>query len=95
MFDKKEEYQKYVEPYLKRAREACSAFGIPFFSSCCVSDDGKTSEYKNLINGSVSNGIELTDDQFSKHINVANGFDTFLNDRYTDSDKIPEMKSIP
>lgn len=98
MFDKRNEYKRFVEPYLKRAYEACSMYGIPFFASCCVSDDGKNTAYKNMINGASSNGIKLADDQFSRHINVANGFDTYLNDKYGiteiegKEDEIPELE---
>lgn len=80
MFDKRDEYKRFVEPHLRKAYAECRVHGIPFFSSCCIADDGTFSNYKNLINGSVSNGIELADDQFSKHINVSNGFDTYLKD---------------
>lgn len=105
MLNKKEEYRKYVEPYLRKAYEECVKNGIPFFSSCGIMDDGTHTEYRNIINGSVSNGIKLSDDQFTRHINVSNGFDTYLNDKKasidddipgfeTGDDDIPELEEV-
>lgn len=93
MFDKTEAYRKYVKPYLEQAYRASELYGIPCFFSCCVRDDGKNTCYENIINGAVSNGLHLADDQFTRHINVANGFDTILNDSRLDVSTfdIPEI----
>lgn len=95
MFNKREDYKRFVEPHLRKAYAECMVHGIPFFSSCCVADDGTFSDYMNLINGSVSNGIKLTDDQLSRHINVSNGFDTYLrDDRRSNLESTEEIEDL-
>lgn len=78
MFDYKNEYESQIEPLLERLTRFCAVHRIPFFCSVCIKEDGKHTEYRNSINGTVSQGIKLSDDQILKHINVANGFDTIL-----------------
>ena len=41
-----------------------------------VKDNGVSTDYKNYIYGSTSNGIRLSNDQIRGHVNVSNGFQT-------------------
>lgn len=74
MYDRQEVYEKHVKKKAKELDELCKTLGISAFMSFCVKDDKTNTEYHNFINGSISNGVYLTDDQITKHVNVANGF---------------------
>lgn len=86
MFDKTENYNREIKRHLEQAYKMCVIYNIPFFASCCVMDDGERTKYENLVNGSVSNGIHLFDDHITRHINVSNGFETYLKDHGTSID---------
>ncbi len=76
MYDRKEVYEKHIKKRAKELNDYCKSMGIASFMTFCVSDNDRSTEYKNFVNGSISNGLNLSDDQIIKHINVANGFDT-------------------
>lgn len=76
MFDRKNDFKEHVLPLVEQINRICSFFKIPYFYTFCVEDDGKNTTYYNSVGGSVSAGIQLTEDQIVKHLNVANGFDT-------------------
>ena len=69
-------FNEHIKEKAEELKDACVVFGVPFFLSICIDDSDKKTTYKNYMNGSVSNGIKLHDDQIKKHINVANGFYT-------------------
>ena len=76
MFDKTKEYENQIEPLIRQLSAICLLQSLPMFVSVAIRDDGETTEYRNQMNGSASQGIRLADDQIVKHVNVANGFDT-------------------
>lgn len=76
MYDRTEIYRRHIEQVALELDEVCKAHGVAYFMSFCVLDDGMNTEYKNFVNGSVSNGFRFTDDRLRRHINVANGFET-------------------
>lgn len=67
-----------VAPLLEQARKYCVTYGIPFFSCCCVADNGAESSYENIMVSPTALHIKLCNNQIAGHINVANGFDTVL-----------------
>lgn len=75
-FNKEKEFEKDCKPILDKLRLICSLYDIPFFWTACVKNDEKGSVYQNEIVGNLSRGINLKDDQISKHISVCMGFDT-------------------
>lgn len=76
MYDRKEIYEKNIKKLAEEIYEICKSYGVATFLTFCVYDDGNSTEYKNFINGSKSNGFIFKDDRIRKHINVANGFAT-------------------
>lgn len=76
MYDRKDAFEKSVEGRAEELIDVCGKLGISSFMTFCVGDDGKKTSYKNYMYGSASNGIHLTDDQITRHVNVANGFYT-------------------
>lgn len=76
MYDRTEIYKKHIEQKAMELTEVCKTYGVAAFMTFCVKDDGTQTEYKNFVNGSVSNGFKFADDRLRRHINVANGFET-------------------
>lgn len=86
MYDRQEVYDKHIKKKANELNELCKSLGIASFMSFCTYGSEKSTEYHNFINGSSSNGIYLSDDQITKHVNVANGFLTVPPDGRNDFD---------
>ena len=73
-YDRTAEYEANVLPLLKKLMAECDRLGIPAYFSCAVSDDGKTTEYKNDIISCACVDRELSRDLFPKYALVYDGF---------------------
>lgn len=94
MFDRTKDYEEKIEPILLELNRQCVICGIPYFGAFCVKEqDGKTS-YKNVLYSANTVGVVLTDDQLSKHINVANGFDTVFHQPELDFSVFDDMDEL-
>lgn len=85
MYNKEEEFET-IRKMADELNDQCRRLKIISFMSFCLKDDGHHTYYKNYIYGSSSNGVRLSEDQISGHINVANGFDTIPQDESPDLD---------
>ena len=87
-YDKRQIFEKHCRPMLDELILTCRLFGIPCFFTACVKNTEDGSDYithvddsfssKDYINDAVcpgSKGIELKDDQITKYLAVAAGFD--------------------
>jgi len=68
-------YEKEIQPLVDEIKKICAEHRLPFFTCVAVSNTAKKTTYKydGLLTGYLD--IALTDDKFSKHLCVANGFD--------------------
>lgn len=75
IYDKTEIYEKEIVPKLAEIKKICELNDIPFFNCVAVknAEDGTVYKYDGILTGSKQ--IKLADDQFEKHLCVANGFD--------------------
>lgn len=73
-YDRTAEYTASVEPIVKKLMAECDRLGIPAYFSCAVSDDGKTTEYRNDIISCACVDKELSRDLFPKYALVYDGF---------------------
>ena len=87
-YDKKQAFEKNCRPLLEELILTCRLFGIPCFFTACVKNTEEGSEYTTHVDESYSNtdfindavcpgskGIELKDDQITRHLAVVAGFD--------------------
>ena len=73
-YDRTAEYEANVAPVVKKLMAECDRLGIPAYFSCAVSDDGKTTQYRNDIVSSACVDRELSRDLFPKYALVYDGF---------------------
>lgn len=85
-YDKTNLYKHDIDPLVQEVAQKCEDAQIPYFFSAAVANNEEETEYANRANGAVAEGITLTDDQITKHINVAAGFAVIL------PESIPEIE---
>lgn len=68
-------YEKELVPLINEMKKICALNKIPFFTCVAVSNtDTKTKfAYDGILPGYLD--LELSDNQFAKHLCIANGFD--------------------
>lgn len=64
-----------IERRLGLLLEACQIYQVPMFASVAVAGDEQSTKYNNITYGASAHNMELADDQITKHILIANGFD--------------------
>lgn len=94
MFDRTEDYEKKIKPLLKDLNRLCVISGIPYFAAFGVKEQDGQTTYKNVVYSANSLNTKLSDDQISKHINVANGFDTVLHQPEIDFSMFDAMDDL-
>ena len=74
-FDKKKIYNQEIAPLIAEIKKICALNKIPCFTCVAVSNKEDKTEYAydGVLTGFLN--MELSDDRFSKHLCVANGFD--------------------
>ena len=78
-FNKESEYDAHIATVVNELSALCYKYGIPMFFTAAISntEDGKT-EFRNEYVSATKTGVDLLDDQLSKHVNVKNGFNTVI-----------------
>jgi hypothetical protein len=79
-FNKESVYETQINATAKALAALCYKNGIPMFFSAAVAntDDGSRTEYRTEFVSAAKVGVDLTDDQLSRHVNVKNGFNTVM-----------------
>ena len=75
-FNKKKEYGDLIADKVADLQRLCHMHKIPMFITLCVENNSKKTEYVKEMVSAATCGIELTDNQIAKHVNVSLGFDT-------------------
>ena len=75
IFNHEKLYNTEIEPLINEIRKICAEHKVPCFVCVAVSNNAKKTTYKydGILPGFLE--LELNDDQFAKHLCVANGFD--------------------
>ena len=73
-FNRKDVYDKKIQPIVSELKKQCELNTIPMFVTCCVANSDEKTEYKSDAISTGSKGIVLKDDHLEKHLCVANGF---------------------
>ena len=76
MYNRQDVFKKHSQKKAEEGNDLCKTLGVVSFMSFAVKDNGVSTDYKNYIYGSTSNGIRLSNDQIRGHVNVSNGFQT-------------------
>lgn len=76
MYNRQDVFKKHIQKKAEELNDLCKTLGVVSFMSFAVKDNGVSTDYKNYIYGSASNGIRLSNDQIRGHVNVSNGFQT-------------------
>lgn len=76
MYNRQDVFKKHIQKKAEEVNDLCKTLGVVSFMSFAVKDNGVSTDYKNYIYGSTSNGIRLSNDQIRGHVNVSNGFQT-------------------
>lgn len=72
-FDKEDFYKNEMEPHIRELLKIASRNNVPFFITTAVSNNERTTKYKNTGFLPGSNDIELTDNFFRKILLVCAG----------------------
>lgn len=73
-FDKNEFYKKELKPLIEQIKLKCEANAVGFFISVCTENSEEETKYENDGNLPQSIGLELADDQLTRHLLVSRGF---------------------
>lgn len=75
-FDKRKVYEEQIKEKVSELKELCTINDIPFFFTACVANDDEKAIYVSEGITPESYGFSISDNCFTNHINVSNGFDT-------------------
>ena len=75
IYDQKKLYEEEIMPHVSAIKKICALNQIPCFTCVAVANNLKETTYKydGVLTGYL--GLILTDDHFSRHLCVANGFE--------------------
>lgn len=78
-FTLSQDVQEEIDIRLRGLLEVCQIHKIPMFASVVIANSStgsnRKTKYNNIVYNAPSHGLELADDQISKHVLIANGFD--------------------
>lgn len=91
IYNKEEIYKQKIVPLIDQMKKIAALNDLPFF--VCVAsantDKHTTYRYDGVLTGYL--GFNLADDQFKKHLCVANGFDVKSLNASVDFDKVTDF----
>ncbi len=70
MYNRQDVFKKHIQKKAEELNDLCKTLGVVSFMSFAIKDNGVSTDYKNYIYGSTSNGIRLSNDQIRGHVNV-------------------------
>lgn len=75
VFDKEKLYEEKIAPLVNDIKLICNLENIPFFTTFCIKNNNKGTNYitEGILTGSRE--IKLKDDRIIKHTLIQNGFD--------------------
>ena len=62
MYNRQDVFKKHIQKKAEELNDLCKTLGVVSFMSFAVKDNGVSTDYKNYIYGSTSNGIRLSND---------------------------------
>lgn len=91
IYNKEEIYKKEIVPLISQIKKISALNDLPFMICVATTNDEKhtTYRYDGVLTGYL--GYNLTDDQFHKHLCVANGFDVKAPNASMDFDKVTDF----
>lgn len=73
--DNKKIYEEKILPVIEELKKVCSECGMPVFVTVCTNNTDTATEYIADMISPLMLKQELTDDHFTKHLAVLNGFE--------------------
>lgn len=91
IYNKEEIYKKEIVPLIDQIKKIAGLNDLPFFICVAIANTEKhtTYRYDGVLTGYL--GFNLADDQFKKHLCVANGFDVKAPNSSMDFDKVTDF----
>ena len=85
-YDKKECYEKEIQPYIERIVRLLRHYEIPYAFFAAISSNNEKTEYIVEMCGARPMGLHLKNDKLPDFINVMNGFKTEMPDEIVEID---------